>query len=193
MLSAIPVSCNGRMLHGCSPHAWYNRTSTHSNCVQHKGMAMSSPNLAPFVGQKVSEPGECQKGWDARADPRLVCRRAGRPVCLYARECWEGQTDTPPSAYPSCPLYDAWKSDRPLGRGRRHPRGCYDRSPWACVTTAQIWLDEAARRPLQSSDAPGTGRHRYTGARVTMGADHGERPWWNAVGGETVVTLAAAA
>ena len=52
MLSAIPVSCNRRMLHGYSPHAWYNSTSTHANYVQHQGMAMSSPNLAPFVGQK---------------------------------------------------------------------------------------------------------------------------------------------
>ena len=94
----------------------------------------------------------------------------------------EGQTDTPPSAYPSCPLYDARHRNRTMGGGGRHHRGCYDRSPWACRTPAQIWLDEENRRPVQSSDAPGTGRHRHTGARVTMGADHGERPWWKRSG-----------
>ena len=133
------------------------------------------------------------KGMGHPSRPRLVCGRAGRPVCLHPRECWEGQTDTPPSSYPHRPLYDARKSDRTLGGGGSHPRGCHDRSPWACRTPAQIWLVEGARRPVQSSPAPGTGRHRHTVSRVTVCADRRERQWWNAVGVETVVTLVAEA
>src|SRR5262245_20945401 len=107
----------------------------------------------------------------------MVCRRAWRPVCLHPRERWEGQTDTPQSAYPSCPLYHAWHSNRTLGRGGSHHRGCHDRSPWSCFTTTKIWLDEKDGRPVQSPPAPGTGRHRDPVARVTICPNHRERQW----------------
>jgi len=52
ILSAITVSRNSRMLHGPSPHSWYNGTRKHSPCIQHEGSAMHDHHLAPFAGQK---------------------------------------------------------------------------------------------------------------------------------------------
>jgi PPOX class probable F420-dependent enzyme len=40
------------MLHGRYPYSWYTVTSKHAYCVQQKDSAMSSPSLAPFVGQR---------------------------------------------------------------------------------------------------------------------------------------------
>src|SRR5262245_6660537 len=106
------------------------------------------------------------------------CGATWRPVCLHSRERWEGQTDTSRSAYPYCPLYHARYRDRTLGGSGSYYRRCHDRSPWACVTAPQIWLDEGARRRVQSLPAPGTGDDSHSVSRVTMCAAHRERQWW---------------
>ena len=166
------------MLHGCSPHAWYNSTSTHSNYVQHKGIAMSSPNLAPFVGQRYLNLESVKRDGTPVQTPVWFAEEQG---VLYVYTLANAGKVKRIRRHPRiriAPCTMRGTVTGPWVEADSHHRGCYDRSPWACVTTAQIWLDEGARRPLQSSDAPGTGRHRHTGARVTMGADHGERPWW---------------
>jgi uncharacterized protein len=43
---------NSRRLHGRYPYSWYNVISTHFHCAHHEGIAMHSPNLAPFAGHK---------------------------------------------------------------------------------------------------------------------------------------------
>ena len=118
---------------------------------------MSSPNLAPFVGQRYLN--------------LESVKRDGTPV---QTPVWFAEEQGVLYVYT---LANAGK----VKRIRRHPRiriaPCTMRGtvtgPWVeaeativdattaahghAVTAAQIWLDEGARRPVQSSDAAGNG------------------------------------
>src|SRR5262249_23495056 len=63
------------------------------------------------------------------------------PTCSLLRHIsaidGQGETNTPPSAYPSCSLYCVRHRDWTMGGGGHHHRRCYDRSPWACLTSAK--------------------------------------------------------
>ena len=139
---------------------------------------MSSQHLTPFVGQRYLNLESVKRDGTPVQTPVWFAEEQGVLYVYTLANAGKVKRIRRHPRIRHCPLYHARHSDRTLGGGGSHHRGCHDRSPWACLTPAQIWLDEGDRRPVQSSDAPGTGRHRHAVARVTMGADRRERQWW---------------